>query len=282
MKHPISFILSFIIFNAFAQQNPEVIYLWPNGAPGFESMKDTPERTKDWWVKDIHNPSITLFKPENPNGSFVLICPGGGFRELVFDEEGSKAALFFNELGVTAAVLKYRLFRSDTIYNREHPKQDISRAMRLIRSKASEWEIDAARIGVMGFSAGGEVVNSIAFIDNPGNPNSNDPIERQNANPNFNIQIYPGPLGVPKDVSANPTPAFLLTSNNDKCCSGSVINILEAYRKVNADVEVHIYSMGDHGFNMGDRSKYKTIGQWPDRLADWLIDKNFFQKESDQ
>jgi dienelactone hydrolase len=128
----------------------------------------------------------------------------------------------------------------------------------------------------MGFSAGGEVVNMIAFEDSPGQPNAEEKIERHSANVNFTIQIYPGPLGIPEKVAKNAPPAFLLTSNNDKCCSGSVLKLLTAYRRADASVEAHFLSMGDHGFNMGDRSSYRSISHWPDRLSDWLIDHQFF------
>jgi acetyl esterase/lipase len=264
-------------FQLNAKDNPLVIPLWENGAPEFEHLKDEAEKAKDWWVKNVHNPSITLFRAEKPNGAAILIFPGGGHRELVFDEEGTKAAKFLNDLGITAGVVKYRLFREEgSPYQVEHPKQDALRAMRLMRSKAGEWKIDSNRIGIMGFSAGGEVVNMIAFDDSSGNPNAKDKVERHSAKANFTIQIYPGPLGIPEKVAKNAPPTFLLTSNNDKCCSVSVLKLLTAYRQADASVEAHFLSMGDHGFNMGDRSNYRSISHWPDRLADWLIDHQFF------
>ena len=92
-----------------------MIHLWTNGAPGFENRKNEPELAKDWYVKNIHNPSITVFLPpkEKANGAAVLICPGGGFRALVYNSEGADAAEYFNSLGVTAFVFKYRLFREE-------------------------------------------------------------------------------------------------------------------------------------------------------------------------
>lgn len=278
-KYLVAAFLITLCLQSLAQVDPIIIPLWEHGAPGFENLKDEPENAQDWWVKNVHNPSITVFPPENPNGSAVLICPGGGHRTLVFDAEGTKTAKYFNTLGVTGIVLKYRLFREENSpYTIDTPKQDALRAMRLIRSRAGEWNIEPDRIGVMGFSAGGEVVNMIAFDDNPGNADSKDPIEKETANPNFHIQIYPGPLGIPETVDKNAIPAFLLVSNNDKCCSEPVVELLNAYRKAGAEVEVHIYAKGDHAFNMGDRSSFKTIGNWPQRLADWLVDYNYFEQ----
>ena len=98
-----------------AQNKKEVVYLWSGGAPGFENRRDEPEQAKDWWVKNIHNPSLTVYLPpkEKANGSAVVICPGGGHRQLVFTAEGVDAAKYFNSIGVAAFVLKYRLFREE-------------------------------------------------------------------------------------------------------------------------------------------------------------------------
>lgn len=262
-----------------ASEQPIVLPLWQNGAPGFEDRKDIPEQAKDWWVKNVHNPSITIFQAAEPNGAAVLIFPGGGHRQLVFDEEGTKAAKLLNQLGITAAVVKYRLFREpNSPYTIEHPTQDAIRALRLIRSQAKELKIDPTRIGVMGFSAGGEVVNAVAYNTPPANDKSKDRVENFSAKVNFQIQIYPGPLGVPEQVNKDAPPVFLLASNKDACCSESIFKLLKAYRAAGASVEAHFYDAGDHGFNMGDRSKFKSIQSWPKRLTDWLVDKNFFEE----
>ena len=106
-------ILSVQQVSAQTGDKKNVVYLWPEGAPGFENRKDEPEQAKDWWVKNIHSPSLTVYQPpkEKANGSAVIICPGGGHRELVFTAEGQDAAEYFNSIGITAFVLKYRLFR---------------------------------------------------------------------------------------------------------------------------------------------------------------------------
>ena len=263
------FLMCRLLVPLLSQTPSQVIPLWEGGAPGFEDRKDEPEKAQDWWVKNIHNPSVTIFEAAEPNGAFVLICPGGGHRALVYNSEGVKAATFFNELGVTVGVLKYRLFREEgSPYTIEHPEQDVIRAMRLIRSQASQWHIDPERIGIMGFSAGGEVVNMIAFRDLPGDPASQDPIEQQAANPNFQIQIYPGPLGVPDTVAATAIPAFLLAANADECCSEPIFLLLKAYRQAGAEVEAHFYAKDGHAFNMGDRSSFQSIQHWPGRLED--------------
>ena len=185
---------SIIAANAFAQDTPQVIHLWKNGAPGFEYKKDEPEMAKDWWVRNINNPSITVFLPpkEIANGTAVLICPGGGFLNIVYDAEGKDAAKYLNSLGVTAFVLKYRLFRMENSpYKQEHPTQDIFRAMRLVKSRAKEFNIDTARLGVMGFSAGGEVSGWVSYRFKENHSNNADDIDKLSARPSFQILIYP-------------------------------------------------------------------------------------------
>jgi acetyl esterase/lipase len=265
---------------ALSQTQPFVIPLWPNGAPGFEKLKDVPEQAKDYWVKNINNPSLTVFWPPKgkANGSAVIVCPGGGHRLLVFNAEGVEPAQYLSNLGVTVFALKYRLARdTNSPYKLEDAKADAERAMRLVRSRAAEWGIDATRVGMMGFSAGGEVVDMVAFDPAKADPNAKDPVDRINAKPDFLIQIYPGPGFIPDEIPADAPPMFLLAANDDVCCSPSVIKLLEGYRKAKAPVEAHILERGDHGFNMGNRSKLKAVNTWPQRMADWLTDNNFFK-----
>ena len=272
------FLVSIVLPFAGGAQNA-VIPLWQNGAPGFENRRNEPEQAKDYWVKNIHNPSLTVFLPpkDKANGAAVVICPGGGHRLLVYTAEGADPAKYLNTLGVTVFVLKYRLGR-DTLspYKIDvHAKQDGYRAMRLVRSKAAEYGLDTNRIGMMGFSAGGEVVDMVAYGESKGDPGAPDPIDRLNARPSFLIQIYPGPLYIPDKLPSDAPPAFLLAANDDVCCSPSVVKLLQRYREAKIPVEVHIYTQGDHGFNMGYRSKLQSISTWPQRMADWLSDNNY-------
>ena len=264
----------------FSQQNGTKIYLWENGAPGFENRKDEPEQAQDWWVRNIHNPSITAYLPEKPNGMAVLICPGGGHENLVYNSEGKDAAEYLNSIGITAFVLKYRLARTkDSPYKLEtHIKQDAERAVRVIRSKAAEYKIDVNRIGAMGFSAGGEVVALIAYNSNNVLKNSSDAIDKLDAQPNFQILVYPGPLFIPKEIKADAPVAFLVAANDDSCCSEPIVELLNGYRKADVPVEMHLYSKGGHAFNMGKRAKTNSLKTWSQRLTDWFEDNNYFVK----
>lgn len=258
------------------QLTPTEVSLWANGAPGFENRRTEPALAKDYWIRNIHNPSITVYLPpkEKATGAAVVICPGGGHRELVFNAEGDQPARFLNSIGVAAFVLKYRLSREENSpYSLDkHPREDAYRAMRLVRSRAKEYGIDPERLGMLGFSAGGEVVTMVAYAPGQGDAKAPDPVDRLNGKPNFQMLIYPGPLGIPETVPADAPPAFMLAANDDLCCSGPVVTLLQRYRTAQVPVEAHVYTQGKHGFNMGDRSKLNSIKTWPQRLADWMAD----------
>ena len=268
-------------FILLAQEAPQVIPLWPKGAPGFENRRNEPELAKDYWVRNIHDPSLTVFLPPKgkANGAAVVICPGGGHRLLVWTAEGIDPAKFLDSLGFTVFVLKYRLGR-DTLspYTIDiHARQDGLRAMRLVRSRAVEFGIDTSRIGIMGFSAGGEVVDMVTFNQVPADQKAPDPIDRLSAKPNFVIQIYPGPLDIPAIIPKDTPTTFLLAADDDPCCSISVMKLLEAYRDAKVPVEAHLFTQGGHGFNMGYRSKLRSVHSWPQRLADWLWDNHLIE-----
>jgi acetyl esterase/lipase len=263
-----------------AQENTRTVPLWKNGAPGFEKLKAEKELAQDWWVRNINDPSLTIFLPpkEKANGTAVLICPGGGFRNLVFNSEGRDAARYLNSLGITALVLKYRLFRMEnTPYNQEHPTQDIFRAMRVAKNMAQELSIDTTKLGVMGFSAGGEVAAWVSYRFMENHVASHDAIDKINPKPSFQILIYPGPLCVPEVVPSNAPPTFLVTSNNDECCSQPTLKLVELHRASKVPVELHLYEKGAHAFNMGSRSEFISLKNWPQRLADWMIDNHWIE-----
>lgn len=267
--------------SVFAQENKNVIYLWQDGAPGFESRKNEPEQAKDWWVKNIHNPSLTVYLPskEKANGAAVIICPGGGHKELVFTAEGKEAAEYFNSIGVTAFVLKYRLFREENSpYKQENTLEDGRRAMKLVRLEAANWSLDTNRIGLMGFSAGGELAAWVVFDSTSKSVLKPDDIDKEKCKADFLILVYPGPLAVPEKVGSNAPPLFMVAANDDECCSEPVVRLLQLYRMVKVPIEVHLYAQGSHAFNMGNRSALKTINTWPQRMGDWLLDNNFLKR----
>ena len=255
---------------------PQVIRLWENGAPGFEARRAEPEEHKDWWYKNIHNPSLTVFLPPagKANGTAVVVAAGGGHRELVFDPEGVEPAQYLASLGVTAFALKYRLFREPgSKYTIDNTAEDIRRAMRTVRARAGEWNIDPRRIGVMGWSAGGEVAALVAYPPVEGDPRATDPIERASARPDFQVLIYPGPLGIPARLPRDAPPLFLLGAADDEYVADVLFDLSRKYHDAGASIETHIYAQGKHAFNMGQRSQFVSIQRWSQRLAEWLQDR---------
>jgi acetyl esterase/lipase len=262
-------LLLFFPVVVFAHQDSTIIPLWKNGAPGFEKLKNEPEKGPKY-ISNIHNPSVTVYLPSKEKATGAA---------MVINSEGREPARFLNSIGIAAIVLKYRLARdTNSVYKIEvHGKQDAQRAMRLVRSNAAAWGIDATRIGLMGFSAGGELVDMVAFESGNGNPESADPIERLSAKPNFVVLVYPGPLGVPETIPADAPPAFLVAANDDVCCSPPIVALLRNYRTAGVSVEAHLYAQGSHAFNTGVRSKFQSLKAWPQRLTDWFVDYNYFK-----
>ncbi len=278
-RYPAVFTLLFCVFVGLLRAaDPVVIPLWQNGAPGSGARRHEPELAKDWWVKNIHNPSLTVFLPPagKANGTAVIVAPGGGFRELVFNGEGRQVGEFLSQAGVTVFALKYRLpFEENSPYSLDDVRQDAYRAMRLVRSRAAEFHLDPNRIGMLGFSAGGAVVMMVAFDQGDGNSQAADPIDRVNGRPNFQMMVYPGGQ-VPDRIPAGSPPAFLLCANDDEYgCDKVTLDLLQKFRAAKVPVELHLIAQGKHAFNMGDRSSFLAIKKWPDRMADWLQDRGY-------
>ena len=263
---------------ALAQPVPKVVPLWENGAPGFEARRNEPEEAKDWWVRNIHNPSLTVFLPPagKANGCAIVVAPGGGLRELVFHAEGEQAAQYLNSLGVTVFVLKYRLPKQEgSPYALPQVQQDAQRAVRLVRSRAAEFGIDPQRVGMLGFSAGGGVVLTTVFDKGEGDPQAADPVDRVNSRPNFQMLVYPGGY-FPEAFPADTPPAWILCALGDEYgCDVVALQLVERLRAAKVPVELHLLSQGKHGFNMGDRSELASVRHWPDRLGDWLLDSGW-------
>ena len=267
-------ILMAVCAQAGAQQTH---LLWPDGAPGSEKRHGEAETVQNTYVSNIHDPSLTVVKADarHANGAAVVIAPGGGHRMLVWMNEGMVAAKSLNRAGVTAFVLKYRLARDQgSTYSIENDAAaDLRRAVRWVRAHAAEYGVDPNRVGVMGFSAGGELVSLVA--DNPAPPAAGakqDAVDQHSARPDFQVLVYPGPLGVPAKSVQNAPPAFIVAGSADKCCGPPAVALYQQLVAAGVSAELHMYADTDHAFNMGQRSERLSDVHWPDRLADWLAD----------
>lgn len=268
-----------------AAEIPKEIPLWPNGAPGSEGKTAAEKVEKsdngELRVSSIHNPSITPYLPakDKATGTAVLVIPGGGHRMLAITHEGYNVGQWLADRGIAAFVLKHRLAREEgSTYKIEVESfADAQRAMRLIRSRVQEWNIDPARLGAMGFSAGGELVWQITAKFDEGNPAASDPVERQASKPVFQALIYPG-----RSIDIQPTkdspPAFLAAAYNDRQdIAEGLAEVYLRFKRAGAPAELHMYSTGSHGFGLRATNK-RPVGSWMMRFEEWLIESGFLKK----
>jgi acetyl esterase/lipase len=253
-----------------------VIPLWEGGAPGFEARKDEPEKVENGSITNIHFPTLTAFLPpkDKANGVAIIVVPGGGLAKLGFQNGGVEPAQFLCERGYSAFVLKYRLPREPGLPYKieEQLPQDGQRSVRLVRSRAAEFGINPERVGMLGFSAGGEVVSITAYKSGTGAQQAPDPIDRLDGKPNFQMLVYPGPVGIPSKLPKDAPPAFMLIAADDPHTS-VLLNLMQRFREAGVEYEAHIYARGGHGFGMGKRAKSESLQHWPDRMLDWLNDE---------
>jgi endo-1,4-beta-xylanase len=277
----------------------EEIKLWANGAPGSEGVTaqevSEPSRTAKYQglparFTVTHSPNIYVFLPprEKATGAAMIVAPGGGHSQLVIEKEGWEIADWLNSLGIAAFVLKYRLAKAPggSPYTLpEHVYADAARSMRLVRSRAEEWNLNTAKIGFIGFSAGGEVAGMIGTRFDDGKPDAADPIERLSSRPDFNVLIYPwyrpganmpdqAPLfPVPK----NAPPTFMVCADDDP---SHVVPTVKFYLELQAQhvsSEMHIYDSGGHGFALRPTKTPAPVMAWTERLKDWMTERGIWK-----
>ena len=270
---------------AFAAHNGDSVPLWPNGAPGSEAMAGRPEVLTppakpgdSTHVSGIHNPSLLVYLPpkDKATGAAMIIAPGGAHRFLSIDTEGTNVAEWLNSFGIAAFVLKYRLAHEEgSPYKVEvDAYADAQRSIRTIRARAAEWGVDPARVGIMGFSAGGEVAVLASTKYDAGKPDAADPIERQGSRPDFQILIYPGIRAETIEVTKDTPTTFLLCADNDKGPSTAIPALYLALKKAGVPAELHIYASGGHGFGYQPTDNRPNViyAGWVARLKDWMAD----------
>lgn len=270
-----------------AAEEPKTILLWPNGAPGSEG-KTAAETTRvtpdgEHVVAAIHQPSITPYLPakESATGAAVIIAPGGGHRELWMDHEGYNIAKWLSAHGVAAFVLKYRLAREQgSTYTIDGTSlADIQRAIRVVRKNAVEWSVHPDRVGVMGFSAGGEIAALAAVKHHPVDSAAADMVDRYSDKPAFQALVYPA-IPVNMALSKETPPAFLACGENDRQnISQGLPELYLAMKKAGAAAELHVYSGVGHGFGLRERTR-GPVAQWVARFHEWLDSRGFLKRQS--
>ena len=251
---------------------PIEIKLWPDGAPG--EMQPHSKATDDFIrtragksaITGIHDPTITVYRPEKPNGTSVIVAPGGAYIFLSAVHEGTQVCEWLGSIGVTGILLKYRTPTRDEAAPHEKPVQDAAQALLLVRSHAREWGLNPARVGLLGFSAGGNLLAHIA-CDRPA----------ATALPDFGIMIYGGGFVDPKSpakfkdgfsVPAGAPPMFLACAHDDGQNPAAAAVLYLEYKKRRIPCELHLFTQGGHGFGM--RDNHHPINAWPQRCAEWM------------
>ena len=243
-----------------------VLALWPNGAPGSESkakeeekyrISGSPQAANDdvLIISSVHRPSITLFLPPKKiaTGAAIVVAPGGAFRELWITDEGYRVGEWLSARGIAALVLKYRLPRErGSTYTMEGDSlADIQRAIRTVKSRAAEWDIDPERVGVMGFSAGGMLAGLAGTRFDEPVKHAVDGIDQVSAKPAFQALIYGtpflGPLSVQTKIPKDTPPTFLLCGADDPV-SAKYPEVFRMLKDAGVSVELHIYAGMGHGF----------------------------------
>ena len=267
----------------------EALLLWPDGAPGALGNS----------TNDI--PTLTVYRPDaaKATGAAIVVCPGGGYGGLA-SHEGPDYALFLNQQGITAFVLKYRLGS----HGYRHPRmlEDAQRAIRTVRARAAEWKVDPDRVGIMGSSAGGHLASTALTHFDSGKSGATDPIDRQSSRPSLGILCYPvitmGPnthqgsknnllgkmpsddlvelLSNQKQVTKDTPPCFIWHTWEDKAVK--VENSLEfaaALQRNGVPFDLHVYQKGRHGIGLGDTTPFASVHPWAKDLVFWLKQQGF-------
>lgn len=277
---------------------PEPIPLFPKGVPG-QKTDLGPEKdmttAKDGLVAgrpvirigNVTEPTLTFYPApaSNNTGVTVIVFPGGGYRILAFDLEGTEVCDWLNSIGVNAALVKYRVPEPENVPRYQEPLQDAQRAVSYVRSRATEWRLDPQRIGVLGFSAGGHLS---ALISNSYTKRTYDPqdaADELSCRPDFTILIYPAYLAVGEKldqlapeitVTPNTPPAFITQSEDDPVhVENSVVYFL-ALKNTKIPAEMHIFSVGGHGYGLRPDPS-KPITEWPALAEKWMKSRKIIQ-----
>jgi acetyl esterase/lipase len=283
-------VLSLIAATAAAAPLP----LWPDGAPGAQGREPG----------DV--PTITVYPAQVPASgtktAAVVVCPGGGYGGLAA-HEAEPIAQWLNSLGITGVVLRYRLGPK---YHHPVELGDAQRAIRTVRARAAEWNVDPQRVGILGFSAGGHLAATASTQFDAGNPDAKDPIDRQSSRPDVSVLVYPvitmtdphthagsrrnllgesppselvEQMSAEKRVTKQTPPTFIFHTADDQAVPvENALLYAMALRRSGVPFELHVYEHGRHGVGLAKDDP--ILGTWPARCADWLATKGFGEKKA--
>lgn len=253
-----------------------------DGAPPAETLKAKPGQdpkgilNKNGHRTDVMIPEFVVWPAAKPNAPFIIVCPGGGYGILAEEHEGAEVARRLNTQGVGAAVLRYRVPRRDNDKPWIVPVLDARKAIELVRARADEWNADPKKIGILGFSAGGNLAARVAYS----------PAEAGAARPDFAVMVYPaylfekdkpdsvlreGPDGVVPPKGPKPVPAFFAHSADDPYPAEGSMALAAKLKSLGGSAEVHVWAKGGHGWGASDRCL--AAKEWTNSLGAWLKDR---------
>lgn len=293
-------LLAMILLGCWGQvaaADPVILNLWPDRPPG-ETQELPPEadqtKTDDKLIGgrriiklgNVSTPQITVYRPApaKDTGAAVVVCPGGGHHILAYDLEGTEVADWLTSIGVTGIVLKYRVPFRDPDQRWLAAVQDAQRAMSIVRSKACEWGIDSQRIGICGFSAGGETAGLTSLLTER-QYDALDEIDQQPFRPDFALLVYPGGFTA-KDgdslreyitVPDNAPPVFFVHAFDDRVTMQNSLLLASALKAAGGSAELHLFTTGGHGYGL--RPTSEAITRWPVRAAEWMRERRFLDRK---
>ena len=269
---------------------PLVIDLWPGKPPGeTKTWPAEADQTKPdgrlvagrrvTRLGNVSIPQIHVYHPRKarPNRAAILICPGGGHHILAFDLEGTEVAQWVNSLGLTAIVLKYRVPFRDRNKRWRAAVQDAQRAMSLVRGHAKQWKIDPGRIGICGFSAGGQTAALAAAFDAERQYEPVDGVDRISSRPDFAMLIYPGGLVTRQEptrliddlqITRRMPPTFLVHAMDDGVSAQNSLIVASKLKTVGVPTEIHVFARGGHGYGL--RRTDAAVTHWPELAEQWM------------
>lgn len=278
---------------------PVVLNVWPGTPPGeTKTLPPEADQTKDTdkpvggqriiKLGNVSTPTLAVFRPakEIDTGAAVVICPGGGFSILAYDLEGTEVAAWLNSIGVTGIVLKYRVPARDPAQRWLAPVQDAQRALGLVRANATAWGLDAKRIGILGFSAGGVTAAYAALLGEERKYAALDAADTQPCRPDFALLIYTGgfvdrgqtEFKSPVPLPRNPPPMFFVHAFDDGVPVQNTLLLAAEVKKLGGSAEVHVYDAGGHGYGLRPVPEL-PVTTWPARATEWLARRGLLAKK---
>ncbi|PQO33021.1 alpha/beta hydrolase [Blastopirellula marina] len=288
-----SCLFALLMVSSLSAAEPISEAIWPEGkVPGLaegekEEIVEVIDDRIGRKVTKVTKPTVTVYKPDpaKDTGAAVVICPGGGYHILAYDLEGTEVAAWLNEIGVTGVILHYRVPRAKEGEPYINPLKDAQRAIRLVRAHADDWKIDPNKIGILGFSAGGNLA-AVTSNAQEATYEAVDKVDQLDPRPNFTLLIYPAylnPEGKPTEltpqtaVHKDTPPAFLVHASNDPISSTGSAAYYFGLKQQGIPAELHIFPKGGHGYGL--RPTEQRVTQWPKLASGWLLEEILVEPE---